>query len=51
LPAPDFHQWITVEYLLLAWGLVTVSFIDIDHMILPDKFTLSGIAVLPHARW
>ncbi len=39
------YKWITVEYLLLAWGLITVSFIDIDHMILPDKFTLSGIVI------
>ncbi len=38
-------QWVTLEYLLLGFGLITVSFIDLDHMILPDQFTLSGIAL------
>ncbi|RME18083.1 MAG: prepilin peptidase [Bdellovibrio sp.] len=34
-----------LEYLVLAFGLVVVSFIDLDHMILPDRFTLSGIVI------
>jgi len=34
-----------VEALILVFGLVTVTFIDIDHMILPDKFTLPGIVI------
>lgn len=38
-------QWMLVEALIFIFGLVTVSFIDIDHMILPDKFTLSGIVI------
>jgi leader peptidase (prepilin peptidase)/N-methyltransferase len=33
----------TLEFLIFTFGLVTVSFIDLDHMILPDVFTLSGI--------
>ncbi len=33
------------EYCLFVWGLVVVSMIDFDHMILPDVFTLSGIAI------
>ncbi len=33
------------EYLLFVWGLIVVSMIDFDHMILPDVFTLSGIVV------
>lgn len=37
--------WTLLEAVIFIFGLVTVSFIDIDHMILPDKFTLSGIAV------
>ncbi len=37
--------WRLLEYLLFVFGLVTVSFIDLDHMILPDEFTLGGIAV------
>ncbi len=40
-----YGQWMLVEALIFIFGLVTVSFIDIDHMILPDKFTLSGIAI------
>ena len=38
-------QWVTCEYLLFVWGLIVVSFIDLDHMILPDMFTLPGIAI------
>lgn len=34
-----------VEYLIFSFGLVTVTFIDFDHMILPDEFTLSGIII------
>ncbi len=38
-------SWTLLEYLILVFGLVTVSFIDFDHMILPDEFTLGGVAV------
>jgi leader peptidase (prepilin peptidase)/N-methyltransferase len=38
-------SWTTVEYLILVWSLVVCSFIDLDHMILPDAFTLSGIVI------
>lgn len=34
-----------LEHLILFFGLVVVSFIDLDHMILPDVFTLSGIVI------
>ncbi len=37
--------WTTLEYLVLVFGLVTASFIDLDHMILPDEFTLGGLAL------
>lgn len=37
--------WLTLEYLIFTWGLVVVSFIDLDHMILPDVFTLPGIVI------
>ncbi len=37
--------WSTLEYLLLAWGLVVVSCTDLDLMILPDVFTLPGIVL------
>jgi leader peptidase (prepilin peptidase) / N-methyltransferase len=32
-----------LECLVFTWGVVIASFIDIDHRILPDVFTLSGI--------
>ncbi len=38
-------SWNTIEYLILSFGLVVCSFIDLDHMILPDEFTLGGIVV------
>lgn len=39
------YSWLTLEYAVLCWGLVTVSFIDLDHMVLPDRITLPGIIV------
>lgn len=39
------YQWVTLEYLIFSWSLIVVSFIDFDHMILPDVFTLSGIVI------
>ena len=38
-------SWTTLEYLIFIFALVCACFIDIDHMILPDKFTLSGIVI------
>ncbi len=35
----------TLEYLIFTFFVVTSSFIDLDHMILPDRFTLSGIVM------
>jgi leader peptidase (prepilin peptidase)/N-methyltransferase len=35
-------SFLTVEYLILVLGLVIGSFIDWDHMILPDMITLGG---------
>lgn len=34
-----------IEYLYFVFALITCAFIDFDHMILPDKFTLSGIVI------
>ncbi len=34
-----------IELLLFSFGLLVVSFIDFDHYILPDVFTLSGIVL------
>lgn len=37
--------WTTLEYLIMVFGLVTGSFIDYDHMILPDEITLGGLVL------
>jgi len=37
--------WLFAEYCLLSFGLVVGSFIDIDHMILPDEITLGGCVI------
>ena len=39
------YSWLTFEYLIFAWTLIVCSGIDLDHMILPDIFTLSGIVI------
>jgi leader peptidase (prepilin peptidase) / N-methyltransferase len=38
-------SWLTLEYSIFCWMLVVVSFIDFDHMILPDEFTIGGIVI------
>lgn len=38
-------KWVLLEYLVLVFGLVVVTFIDLDLMILPDSFTLPGIGL------
>ncbi len=38
-------EWYLLEVLIFLFGLVTVTFIDIDHFLLPDVFTLSGIVI------
>lgn len=38
-------SWLSLEYLIFVFMLVVVSFIDLDHMILPDEFTLAGIVI------
>jgi leader peptidase (prepilin peptidase)/N-methyltransferase len=38
-------NWFLLEVLIFFFCLVVVSFIDIDHFILPDVFTLSGIVI------
>ncbi|MCB0414990.1 MAG: prepilin peptidase, partial [Bdellovibrionales bacterium] len=37
--------WTLLEYQIFAFSLLVVSFIDFDHYILPDVFTLSGIVI------
>ena len=37
------YSWNSVEYFILSFGLVVCSFIDWDHMILPDQFTIGGM--------
>lgn len=38
-------QWFLIEALVFVFGLVVVTFIDFDHFLLPDVFTLPGIAL------
>lgn len=38
-------SWLLLEYCILTFGLVTISFIDLDHRIIPDVFSLSGIVL------
>lgn len=38
-------SWTTLEAVVFCWMLVVCSFIDFDHMILPDEFTLGGLAL------
>lgn len=38
-------SWLLLEYLIFIFGLVICAFIDLDHMILPDVFTLPGIVI------
>lgn len=38
-------SWSLLESLIFCFSLVVCSFIDFDHMILPDEFTLSGIVI------
>ncbi len=38
-------SWSLLEAEIFIFGLVVVTFIDFDHMILPDLFTLSGIVM------
>lgn len=38
-------SWLSLEYFILVFGLVVGSFIDLDHMILPDEITLGGCAI------
>ena len=38
-------EYIVVEYSLFIFGLVVASAIDVEHLILPDSLTLSGIVL------
>jgi leader peptidase (prepilin peptidase)/N-methyltransferase len=46
----DF-TWLSLEYCILTLGLVVGSFIDLDHMILPDEITLGGLALGLLGAW
>ena len=44
-------KWFLLEALIFSFGLIVVSFIDLDQMILPDSFTLSGIVIGLFGGW
>lgn len=44
-------SWSLLEALLFLFPLVICVFIDFDHMILPDEFTLSGIVIGLLGAW
>lgn len=44
-------SWLSLEYLVLCFGLVVGSFIDFDHMILPDEITLGGLVLALLGAW
>jgi leader peptidase (prepilin peptidase)/N-methyltransferase len=44
-------SWTLLEYLIFIFGLVICTFIDFDHMILPDEFTLSGVVLGLAGAW
>jgi leader peptidase (prepilin peptidase)/N-methyltransferase len=37
--------WTLLEHLIFGFALLTACIIDLDHMILPDEITLSGIVI------
>lgn len=39
--------WITPVYLLAVFGLLMGTFIDLEHLILPDRVTIGGIILAP----
>ncbi|MEE6250150.1 MAG: prepilin peptidase [Bdellovibrionota bacterium] len=39
------YSWTSLEYLILVVGLITVSMIDLDLRIIPDKISLPGIVI------
>ncbi len=38
-------SWTLIEIWILLFGLVTISFIDLDHFLIPDVLSLPGIAI------
>ena len=38
-------SWTLLEVLILVFGLVVISFIDLDHMIIPNKLSYPGIII------
>lgn len=38
-------SWTTLELLIFFYGLIVITFIDLDHFLIPDIFSLPGIAI------
>ena len=43
--APVFNLWLVPIYWLAVFGLALGTFVDFEHMIIPDRVTLGGIAI------
>lgn len=44
-------SWYLLEILIFIFGVVTASFIDLDHFLLPDVLTLSGVIIGLVGAW
>ena len=38
-------QWTTLAALIVTWGLIALTFIDLEHFLLPDRLTLPLLAI------
>ncbi|MBT5227717.1 MAG: prepilin peptidase [Proteobacteria bacterium] len=38
-------QWTTLAALIFTWGLIALTFIDLEHFLLPDRLTLPLLAI------
>lgn len=45
------YKWFLLEVLIYQFGIVVCSFIDFDHMILPDEFTIGGTIIALLGAW
>lgn len=44
-------SYTAIEYCIFVWALIVISFIDLDHRIIPDSFSLTGIVIGLLGAW